>query len=94
MSMKGGNTKDLYKKDGRLVMARALEEMWPKYVNTIWRFGRPQHSVNWGVFKHRLKLNDNIDLDKLPKVNNYGMKLKRRSNIKSNRLKKFYNKEK
>ena len=46
MTMKGGNSDELYKGSGRLVMARALEEVWPDHVTVKWRFGRPQHVVN------------------------------------------------
>ena len=33
MTMKGGNTDELYKKDGRLKMARSLQRQWPKVVD-------------------------------------------------------------
>lgn len=52
MVVKGGNTDDLYKGDGRLVMARTIEEVWPQYAKTTWKFGRPQHTVNWRAFKN------------------------------------------
>lgn len=47
MTMRGGNTDELYAGDGRLRMARSLERMWPGVVKTRRRFGRPQHSINW-----------------------------------------------
>lgn len=52
MLMKGGNTAELYKGDGRLKMARSLERMWPYVVETKRRFQRPQHVVknSWKNF--------------------------------------------
>lgn len=76
MAMKGGNTDELYKGDGRLVMARSLERMWPGVVTTERRFNRPQHVVkrSWVCFDTPLKLKSGVDLSKL-KPNEYGMKL-------------------
>lgn len=59
MTCKGGNTDQLYKDNGRLKMARSLEYQWlgklPKgTVKTTWRYGRPQHHVNWKIFKTQL----------------------------------------
>ncbi|HLO97369.1 MAG TPA: hypothetical protein VK171_02135 [Fimbriimonas sp.] len=69
MKVKGGNTADLYQGDGRLVMARSIEEVWPQYCRTIWRFGRPQHHVKWGedVFKQRLIRDPALDWDAIEK---------------------------
>lgn len=91
MVVKGGNTDDLYRGDGRLIMARTLEEVWPEYVKTKWRFGRPQHVVkdSWKCFKTPLKLKPNVNLAELPKVNNYDMKLKQVKEVKSESLKKW-----
>lgn len=62
MTCKGGNTDELYKDNGRLKMSRSLELQWkdkfPNLVKTIWRFNRPQHHVNWSIFKTQLKLKD------------------------------------
>lgn len=55
MVVKGGNTDDLYQGDGRLVMARALERMWPHHVRVERRFQRPQHVIDWRQFKQRLQ---------------------------------------
>lgn len=60
MTCKGGNMEELYQGNGRLKMARSLEYQWmgklpPGTVKTIWRFNRPQHHVNWKVFKTQLK---------------------------------------
>lgn len=63
MKMKGGNSTDLYKGDGRAIMARSLEMMWPGVVETKRLFGRPQHSVKyqWKKFDTQLKLKDSLE---------------------------------
>lgn len=70
MTVKGGNASDLYSGDGRLVMARSLEEVWPQYVETKMRFGRPQHVVkeNWKMFKQPLLRRTDIDWDAIAKT--------------------------
>ncbi len=66
MTIKGGNTDDLYQGDGRLVMARTIEEVWPQYAKTTWRYGRPQHSINWRAFKdNQLVRRSDIDWDEI-----------------------------
>lgn len=92
MTLKGGNTDDLYKADGRLKMARSLEAMWPEYVTTKYRYGRPQHVIkdSWRCFKTPLIRRPDLDWDNLPAVNNYGMTLKKMKEIKSVELQKLY----
>ena len=88
MRMKGGNTDELYKGDGRLKMARSLERLWPGVVRTKRRFRRPQHVVfdAWKRFDTPLKLKPGIDLSKL-EPNEYGMSLKQvKQEIKSKEL--------
>lgn len=89
LKMKGGNMSELYRGDGRLKMARSLEAMWPNYVKVVWKFGRPQHSVNWRVFKHPLIKRTDIDMDELKAED---VPLKKMSPIKSKYLKKLYGK--
>jgi len=50
MTMKGGNTDELYQGDGRLKMARVLEKAWPGVARVEHRYGRPQHVVDWTRF--------------------------------------------
>lgn len=52
MTMKGGNSDELYKGDGRAHMARSLERMWPGVVETRRKWGRPQHHIrySWAKF--------------------------------------------
>ena len=94
MTMKGGNAAELYKGDGRLKMARALERIWPRVVKTDRRFKRPQHVVahQWKKFDTKLIRRKDIDWDNM-KINNYGMKLVQvGKEIKSKELKDLINK--
>lgn len=50
MTMKGGNTDELYEGDGRLKMAESLREQHPDVVTITQKFGRPQHQVNYKPF--------------------------------------------
>lgn len=61
MTMKGGNSDELYKGDGRLKMANSLKRMWPGVVDVKRRFKRPQHVINknWRMFDQQLKLKNN-----------------------------------
>jgi hypothetical protein len=85
MTMKGGNTNDLYEGDGRLKMARMLERVWPHVVKTDRRFQRPQHVIKdqWRKFTTPLIRKKNIDFSKFEKVDDYGMRLKQVKSIKS-----------
>lgn len=80
MTMKGGNATELYQGDGRLKMARSLQRQWPGVVDTKRRFRRPQHVVKgaWRGFDTPLKLKAGVDLAKLPKVDEYGMRIAER----------------
>lgn len=88
MTMKGGNTQELYKGDGRLKMARSLERVWPYVVTVERRFRRPQHVVRdaWRKFDTQLKLRPGVDLSALP-PNEYGMDLRQIKATKSASLK-------
>ena len=79
MSMKGGNTEDLYQGFGRLKMAQDLMAQHPDVVNITWRWGRWQHHVNYKPFVNN-KLIRKTGLDVPNIINNYGMVLK---NIKT-----------
>lgn len=94
MTMKGGNMSTLYKGDGRLKMARALERLWPGVVKTGRRFQRPQHIVydSWRRFDTPLKLKPGIKLPTKP--NEYGMKLTAIKTIRSKSLKKMLDRAK
>ena len=78
MSMKGGNTEELYKldgqKDGRLLMAQSLQKQHPDVTKIIWRWHRWQHSVDYSAFR------DNKLIKKpgiiIPDVNEFGMEFR------------------
>jgi hypothetical protein len=75
MTMKGGNTDELYKGDGRLEMAQSLVDQHPDVVKVGWRFNRWQHVVDYRPFKNN-KLIKKEGLVIPDRVNNYGMVLK------------------
>lgn len=75
MTMKGGNTDELYKDDGRLKMAQSLVEQHPDVAKITWKFDRWQHQVDYSVFKkNKLKRIPGITIK--DGIDNYGMVLK------------------
>lgn len=87
MTMKGGNSTELYKGDGRLKMARSLERVWPGVVETKRRFQRPQHVIKyaWKHFDTQLVRRKDIDWEALEKagVDEFGMSLYQVKDTKS-----------
>lgn len=75
MRMKGGNTDHVYTDgDNRMKFAKALEELHPDVVKTVWKFNRWHHSVDYSTFKqNKLKRVENLELT--GNINNYGMEL-------------------
>lgn len=69
LTMKGGNSDDLYQGDGRVRMSRALQRMWPGLVETRRRFGRAQHYVvkNWAMFNTPLKRKPGVKVFNAPR---------------------------
>lgn len=76
MTMKGGNTDELYKGDGRLKMAISLQKQHPDVTKIKWKWGRWQHVVDYRPFKHN-KLIKRKGLKIKRGNNNYGLMLKR-----------------
>lgn len=74
MTMKGGNTDELYQNNGRLKMAQSLKAQHPDVTEFVWRWGRWQHKVDYSKFK-RNKLIKRDDIEIAPGIDNYGMKL-------------------
>ena len=91
MTMKGGNAAQLYQGDGRLTMARSLERLWPGVVETDRRFGRPQHVVkdSWRKFDTQLIRRPDVDFDALSEVDNKGLKLTQKGEVKSSQVKRL-----
>lgn len=78
MTLKGGNTDELYKQDkkfdGRLEMAKSLQEQHPDVTNITHKWGRWQHQVDYRPFKHNGLIKKKGII--IPEgVNNYGMVL-------------------
>lgn len=90
MTVKGGNTTDLYQGDGRLKMAKSLERMWPGVVKTTRKYKHAQHVIydNWTRFDTPLKLKSGIDLSMI-EDNEYGLQLNAIEPIKSDYLKQL-----
>jgi hypothetical protein len=74
MSMKGGNTDQRYKDNGRQLMADSLREQHPDCVIVTEKWGRPQHHVDYSHFK-RNALVPRPDLMLAPGDDDYGMTL-------------------
>jgi hypothetical protein len=92
MTMKGGNSDQLYDGDGRLKMARSLERVWPGVVTTDRRYGRPQHVIAnaWKNFDTPLIPRADFDPTKLDVVDDYGMKVVQvKDTIKSEAVKRL-----
>ena len=89
MAMKGGNTDELYKGDGRLKMSRALQRKWPGVVDTARRFHRAQHVVkgNWRGFDTPLKRIEGLDIP--VGRNEYGLSLKAVKTVRSPQMRKL-----
>jgi hypothetical protein len=76
MTMRGGNTEELYKDDGRLEMARSLQRQHPDVTKVARRWNRWQHVVDYRRFKtNKLVRRPGLALRDEP--DNYGMSLVR-----------------
>lgn len=78
MTMKGGNTDQLYKQDkafdGRLEMAKHLKRQHPDVTKIVKKWGRWQHQVDYRPFKNN-KLIRKKDITIKEGINNYNMKI-------------------
>jgi hypothetical protein len=75
MKFRGGNA-DIYRGDGRLAMAHELERRWPGIVSIDRRWGRPQHVVDWKLFRGiPLVRREGVELGEGP--GEYGVVLRR-----------------
>jgi hypothetical protein len=93
--MKGGNQTELYKGNAhekKVLKARTLEEIWPQYAETVMRFNRPHHKVDWKKhFKHPLIRRKDFDFNTTDKIDNFGLELKAKGVIRSEALKDLLN---
>lgn len=75
-TMAGGNTSDIYAKQGRYDVTKMLINVYPKYSRMMERFGRVHHFVDYSSFrKNKLIKCDEVMVKK--GVNNYGMTIKK-----------------
>jgi len=74
MTMKGGNTDELYQDDGRKLMAESLRDQHPDIVQITRKWNRWQHHVDYSGFKKN-KLILDPKYQPAEGVNDYGMKL-------------------
>ena len=74
MTMKGGNTDELYQDDGRKLMAESLRNQHPDIVQITRKWNRWQHHVDYSGFKKN-KLIPYPNYKPAEGVNNYGMEL-------------------
>ena len=74
MTMKGGNTDQLYQGDGRLKMAESLREQHPDVVKVVRKWNRWQHHVDYRPFKNN-KFIPKPGFEVPTEANNYGMEL-------------------
>ena len=80
MTMKGGNSDELYQDDGRLQMAESLRDQHPDIVTVSWKWNRYQHHVDYSGFKdNKLIMKPGLIIPL--GVNNYGMKLMKTEKI-------------
>lgn len=77
--LKGGNTDNVYNtEDRRLAFAQSLADQHPDCVKVVWKFNRWHHEVDYSIFKkNKPILREGII--PIPTVNNYGMKLVKKS---------------
>lgn len=74
----GGNTEEFYAKEGTYPKSKMLVDVYPQYSRIMHRFGRVHHYVDYTPFKkNKLIRKQSIDWDKMKKINNYGMKIKK-----------------
>jgi len=80
MALKGGNTDELYKDNGRLLMEQSLQRQHPDVTKITWKWGRWQHQVDYRPFKgNKLKLKEGVVIPE--GVNNYGMVLTKKADL-------------
>lgn len=89
MTMRGGNTDELYAGDGRLKMARSMERVWPHVVSVNRRWGRPQHHVrnSWQSFTTPLRRRPDAVIPSEP--NEYGLELRAVKPIRTDAIRRL-----
>jgi hypothetical protein len=77
MTMRGGNTEELYHDDGRLKMAQSLVNQHPDVTSISYKWGRYQHHVDYSRFRaNRLRRKFGVVVS--DNINDFGMVLEER----------------
>lgn len=61
-AIKGGNTEEFYENQGTYYKSKMLEDMHPDLTKVVYKFNRVHHTVNYKVFKQKLKKSKNYDM--------------------------------
>ena len=77
-TVRGGNTAEFYEREGTVPKSVMLAAMHPDVTRLMHRFGRDHHIVDYRQFK-QLKLLRKPDVEIKSGVDDYGMRLKRRT---------------
>lgn len=72
MKVTGGNTTSIYV-NGTKEKSEMIARLHPDVAKVVWKFHRWHHSVDYSVFKQKLKLKDGVV--PVPGMNNYGMRV-------------------
>jgi hypothetical protein len=71
----GGNSAEFYFKEGTYSKSKMLKDVYPKYTELVWKFGREHHYVNYLPFKAN-RLEFRPDYVRVEGTNNYGLELR------------------
>ena len=73
---KYGSGKERKKEDGTYLKSKMLVDMHPDVSKLVFKYGRWHHYVNYDPFKNNKPiLKKSVDLSRLPRINEYNMKL-------------------
>jgi len=82
-TIKGGNTEQFYSKEGTSPKSEMQVRMHPDVSKLVWKFNRWHHHVDYRPFKNN-KLIRKPDVEIPEGINNYGMILVKKSDLKEN----------
>lgn len=83
-TVKGGNTREFYEKEGTYYKSKMIEEMHPDVAKMVWKFKRWHHTVDYRPFKNNALIKKE-GLVIPNRINNYGMKLVYVNTLKNRR---------
>jgi hypothetical protein len=79
-SVKGGNTKEFYQREGTLAKSKMQVGLHPDVSRLVIKYGRWHHYVDYSGFKQKLKRKENIEIP--TGTNDYGMVFQKLDNDK------------